>query len=156
MGGEDVHELRRRLSWDAPTPTPRDVWPKAWRGAMLGAWCTVLTEGQLGSLARTQLWGHHGWVCYITICKRREKGEGAGEQPSCGKKDQPVFLPWEAHCLKPMPRGSFVPTVSVFTSLTFQFTCPILTFAWDGQNDDHGERREKNVAETPTQSSALL
>lgn len=41
---------------------------------------------------------------------------------------------WEAHCLKPMPRGAFVPTVCVFTNLALQFTCPIPTFAQDGQN----------------------
>lgn len=40
---------------------------------MRGAWCAGLTEGQLGGLARTQLWGRHGWVCYITICMREEK-----------------------------------------------------------------------------------
>lgn len=90
---------------------------------MLGAWCTALTEGQLGSLARTQLWGHHGWVCYITICKKREKGEQVSSSTDVGRPISWCSCPQMlALCLKPMPRGSFVPTVSLFTSLTFQFT----------------------------------
>lgn len=74
--GEDVHELRGRLSRDTPAPTPGGIRTKAWWGAMWRAWRAALVEGQLGSLAGTQLWGRHGWVCYITICKKREERKG--------------------------------------------------------------------------------
>lgn len=43
---------------------------------MRGARCAVLTERQLGGLARTQLWGRHGGVGYITIWGGRERKEG--------------------------------------------------------------------------------
>lgn len=77
VGGEDVYELRGRLSGDtpAPAPAPRGIRPKARRRAVRGAWHAALAEGQLGGLAGTQLWGRHGWVCYITICRRREERE---------------------------------------------------------------------------------
>lgn len=45
---------------------------------MRRAWCAAFTEGQLGGLAGTQLWGRHGWVCYITICTREERERGPG------------------------------------------------------------------------------
>lgn len=45
---------------------------------MRRAWRAALTEGQLGGLAGTQLWGRHGWVCYITICTREEQERGPG------------------------------------------------------------------------------
>lgn len=72
------------------------------------------------------------WLYLLHYNLQEERERIAGEQPRCGKEGQ--LLPWDVHCLKPTPRGSFVPTVSVFTSLTFQCTCSILTFAQDGQN----------------------
>lgn len=95
--GEDVHKLRGRLSRDTPAPTPRGIRTKAWWGAMWRAWCAALAEGQLGSLAGTQLWGRHGWVCYITICKKREERKRR-ERLRC-KNNQLASPAQEAHCL---------------------------------------------------------
>lgn len=64
---------------------------------MWGAWCTAFTEGELGGLAGTQLWGRHGWVCYITICMREEREEG--EHPDLERRTS-----W--HLSRPHPRDA--------------------------------------------------
>lgn len=115
---------------------------------MRGAWCAGLTEGQLGGLARTQLWGRHGWVCYITVCMRGKRKQVSS--PNLGRKTS-----WHPHCPIPekttdrssllyswCPQGHLLPQSGAFTSLVSWFTCPRPVFDQDGNCGDHEEQRE--------------
>lgn len=119
MGGEDVHVLRGRLSGDAPSPAPRGIRPEAWRRPVGGAWGAALAEGQLGGLAGTQLWGRHGWVCYITVCVREERNR-------VSSPDLERRASW--HSPPPHPRDAQGQTGSLFCSSCRQG--PLVVTLW--------------------------
>lgn len=66
---------------------------------MWGSWSAALAEGKLGGLAGTQLWGRHGWVCYITVY-RREKRSWVSSLDSERRAHSrcPPPHPRQAHC----------------------------------------------------------